>query len=99
MMKRRVALTIAGMALAPAIAFAQAPGPNTLVIGGGTDASTLDPDDISSRDTANIAQHIWASLFQVTQEGKIVPYLAEILHGIRRRYEVDLQAQCGSHMP
>ncbi len=67
MMKRRVALTIAGMALAPAIAFAQAPGANTLVLAGGTDASTLDPDDITSRDTANIAQHIWASLFQITQ--------------------------------
>ena len=54
-----------------------APGPTTLVVANGTDAATLDPADISSRDTANIAQHIFASLFQVTPEGKIVPYLAE----------------------
>ncbi len=76
-MKRRLALALAGIAAAPAIALAQAPGPNTLVVGYGTDASTLDPADISSRDTANIAQHIWGTLFQVTAEGKIVPYLAD----------------------
>jgi peptide/nickel transport system substrate-binding protein len=76
-MKRRLALALAGIAAAPAIALAQAPGPNTLVVGFGTDASTLDPADISSRDTANIAQHIWGTLFQVTAEGKIVPYLAD----------------------
>ncbi len=76
-MKRRLALALAGIAAAPAMALAQAPGPNTLVVGYGTDASTLDPADISSRDTANIAQHIWGTLFQVTAEGKIVPYLAD----------------------
>lgn len=54
-----------------------APSRTTLVVANGTDASTLDPADISSRDTANIAQHIWATLFQATPEGQIVPYLAE----------------------
>ncbi|MHB2165936.1 ABC transporter substrate-binding protein [Alsobacter sp. R-9] len=73
----RLAAMLAGVAAVPAIALAQAPSANTLVIGYGTDASTLDPDDISSRDTANIAQHIFGTLFQITEEGKIVPYLAE----------------------
>jgi peptide/nickel transport system substrate-binding protein len=70
------ALALLG-ALSTPLAAQNAPSRTTLVIANGTDASTLDPADISSRDTANIAQHMWATLFQVTPEGTIVPYLAE----------------------
>ena len=70
-------LTAAGLAAIPAVALAQVPGPDTLVLAGGTDASTLDPDDITSRDTANIAQHIWGSLLQISDSGKIEPYFAQ----------------------
>jgi peptide/nickel transport system substrate-binding protein len=72
------AMVAAGvLAGGPPAAAQNAPSRTTLVIANGTDASTLDPADISARDTANIAQHIWGSLFQVTPEGQIVPYLAE----------------------
>ena len=71
-----IALGLLGPGAGPLVA-QNAPSRTTLVIANGTDASTLDPADISSRDTANIAQHIWGTLFQVTPEGQIVPYLAE----------------------
>jgi peptide/nickel transport system substrate-binding protein len=71
-----LALGLFGIAALPVVA-QNAPSRTTLVVANGTDASTLDPADISSRDTANIAQHIWGTLFQVTPAGEIVPYLAE----------------------
>jgi peptide/nickel transport system substrate-binding protein len=72
------AVAAAGIAFGAADVAAQnTPSRTTLVVANGTDAATLDPADISSRDTANIAQHIWATLFQTTPEGQIVPYLAE----------------------
>jgi peptide/nickel transport system substrate-binding protein len=59
------------------LALAQAPDENTLVIAQSTDASTLDPDEIGSRSEANIADHIWGTLYQVTSDGQVSPYLAE----------------------
>ncbi len=72
-MKRLVIL----LSLLLSLAFSQAPDESTLVVAQSVDASTFDPADISSRNTANIAQHIWATLYQTTAEGEIEPYLAE----------------------
>lgn len=70
----------AGLALGGMIATgaaAQAPSADTLVVAQSADATTLDPADISARPAANVAQHIWGTLFQVTPAGEIVPYFAE----------------------
>jgi peptide/nickel transport system substrate-binding protein len=63
-------LALAGPALA-------APPDDTIVIGLSADASTFDPAQISSRDNANIAKHIFAALFNVTYEGEVQPYLVK----------------------
>ncbi|MGV3650606.1 MAG: ABC transporter substrate-binding protein [Devosia sp.] len=63
-------MALAGQALA-------APPDNTVVVGFGADASTFDPAQISSRDNANIAKHIFATLFTVTYEGEVQPYLVD----------------------
>jgi peptide/nickel transport system substrate-binding protein len=73
-----IALALAHLAFGALPAAAQnTPSRTTLVVAFGTDAATLDPPQNSSRDTANIMQHIWGSLFETTPEGRIVPYLAE----------------------
>ena len=59
------------------LALAQMPDENTLVIAQSVDASTMDPPDIGSRPAANIAKHIWGQLFEITETGDIVPFLAE----------------------
>ncbi|MEX2500833.1 MAG: ABC transporter substrate-binding protein [Trueperaceae bacterium] len=67
------------LALAAALAtmaYAQAPGPDTLVIAQSVDADSMDPAQISSRPAANIAAHIWGALLETTSDGEIVPYLA-----------------------
>lgn len=71
-------LLLAGAALmtGPAVAHA-APPANTIVVGLSADASTFDPAQISSRDNANIAKHIFATLFTVTFAGEIEPYLVD----------------------
>lgn len=69
-------LIFLGLMLA-GLVFAQAPDENTLVIAQSVDASTMDPPDIGSRPAANIAKHLWGQLFEITETGDIVPYLAE----------------------
>ena len=54
-----------------------APADDTLVVGLSADASSFDPAQISSRDNANIAKHIFATLFTVNFEGEIKPYLVD----------------------
>lgn len=67
-------LLILPVLAAPALA---APPDDTLVVGLSADASSFDPAQIASRDNANIAKHIFATLFTVNFEGEIKPYLAE----------------------
>jgi len=67
---------IFGLILA-SLSFAQMPDENTLVIAQSVDASTMDPPDIGSRPAANIAKHLWGQLFEITESGDIVPFLAE----------------------
>ncbi len=50
---------------------------DTVVVAQGVDAATLDPAQISSRDSANIADHLWVTLFEVDENGQMKPYLAQ----------------------
>lgn len=63
--------------LAPTIPAYAAPPADTLVVGISADASTFDPPQIGSRDNANIASHIFGSLYDTDADGKLVPNLAE----------------------
>ncbi len=73
---KRILLAGAALLACPALALA-APPDDTIVVGLSADASTFDPAQISSRDNANIAKHIFATLFNVTFEGEVQPYLVE----------------------
>ena len=52
---------------------------NTIVIGLSSDITTFEPGMISSRDNANIARHIFGSLFALDAEGEHLPDLAHSL--------------------
>ena len=75
----RKSLLLAGLAafVAPISLAHATPPDDTLVLGISADASTFDPAAISSRDNANIAKHIFGTLYEVNAEGKIVPQMAE----------------------
>ena len=60
-----------------AVSYAQMPDENTLVVAQSVDGSTFDPAEIGSRPEANIAQHLFATLYQASAEGELTPYLAE----------------------
>ncbi len=70
-------LAAIGTALLFGTAHAQRPGPDTLVVAQTTDPDSLDPAQIRSRDASNIAQHVFATLYEVDREGNLSPYLAE----------------------
>lgn len=53
-----------------------APPADTLVVGLSSDLTTLDPAQISSRDNANVARHIFRTLQRVEADGSIVDDLA-----------------------
>jgi peptide/nickel transport system substrate-binding protein len=53
------------------------PALKTLTIAQTADADTLDPSDIDSTDTLNIARLLFATLYRVSPDGKLQPYLAE----------------------
>jgi peptide/nickel transport system substrate-binding protein len=61
---------------------AEANGPalKTLTIAQTADADTLDPSDIDSTDTLNIARLLFLTLYKVSPDGKLQPYLAESYH-------------------
>ncbi len=76
-MKHRNTLLVFILAfLMAGFAFAQMPNENTLIVAQSVDASTMDPPDIGSRPAANIASHLWAQLYEITESGDIIPYLA-----------------------
>jgi len=70
-------LTIASALVLAPLAAQAAPPDDTIVLGISSDASSFDPDQIASRDNANIAKHIFATLFTVNFEGEIKPYLVD----------------------
>ena len=52
---------------------------DTIVIGLSADITTFEPGMISSRDNANIAQHIFGTLFRLDPDGEHLPDLAHTL--------------------
>lgn len=52
---------------------------DTIVVGLSADVTTFEPGMISSRDNANIAAHIFGSLFALSPEGEHLPELAHTL--------------------
>src|ERR1700761_3970920 len=52
-------------------------GGKTLIFSQASDADTLDPADITSKDTMNIAHMIFGALYSVSNDGELKPYLAE----------------------
>jgi peptide/nickel transport system substrate-binding protein len=54
----------------------QTPDENTLVIAQSVDAPSLDPSDIRATTTYNIILHLFGTLYEITDNGEIVPYLA-----------------------
>lgn len=75
-MRNWAALTALCVAL-PVLPALAAPDKDTIVIGISADATTFDPAQISSRDNANIAEHIFGTLYEVTPEGKVEPSMAQ----------------------
>ncbi|MEM6528053.1 MAG: ABC transporter substrate-binding protein [Chloroflexota bacterium] len=75
--KGAVALIVTVLAVLPFIVNAQ-PGPDdtTLVIAQTVDTDGWEPSEVNSRAEANIFGHLFASLYQITETGEIVPYLA-----------------------
>ncbi len=49
---------------------------STLTIAQGVDMESMEPDNLNSASSVNIADLLWVRLLQVTPEGKLVPYLA-----------------------
>lgn len=76
---RHLAVTGAsGLLLATTAALAQ-PAENTIVVGLSADITTFEPANISSRDNANIARHIFGTLYTISGDGEVSPDLAENL--------------------
>src|SRR5260221_4954698 len=70
-------IALAAFALATGQAVAQAPDAKTVVIGVSSDSDSWDPDEITSRDAANIEKLMFGTLYDVAADGKLVPYLAD----------------------
>ena len=51
--------------------------PTRLVVAQSVDVQGLEPSNVNSRAESNIFQHMYATLFEITASGAIVPYLAE----------------------
>jgi peptide/nickel transport system substrate-binding protein len=79
-MKRRSTLLVATTASLALAAAAQAqPAADTIVVGLSADINTFEPANISSRDNANIARHIFGTLYTISGDGEVSPDLAENL--------------------
>ena len=76
-MSNRLAAAAALLALAATPAWAQRPDATTAVVAFSTDAQTLEPAAMNSRDTQNIADHLFGSLYEIGDDGHISPYLAD----------------------
>ena len=69
---------MASTVIAGATSFALAsPADDTIVVGFGSDISTLDPGEIGSRSDANVAGHIFTTLTRISESGEVTPNLAE----------------------
>ncbi len=61
----------------PLAVHAQTPDEKTLVIGQSVDIGLLDPSAVSSRSEANIFGHLYGTLYEISDDGSIKPYLAK----------------------
>lgn len=75
----RVGKTIGLTGLALGLAACAAPVDNTLTVALSADLTTFEPGMISARDNANVARHIFASLYSLGPGGEHEPELAESL--------------------
>jgi peptide/nickel transport system substrate-binding protein len=57
-------------------AFAQTPDDTTLVIAQSVDVGALEPALVGSRAESNIFNHLFATLFEIADDGTLQPYLA-----------------------
>jgi peptide/nickel transport system substrate-binding protein len=80
MTRTRHLLLAAGAGLALAAPAAAQVSEDTLVVGLSADITTFEPAAISSRDNANIARHIFDTLFSIEGDGSVVPDLATELN-------------------
>jgi peptide/nickel transport system substrate-binding protein len=79
-MRPITSLLWAGTASIALAAAAQAqPADDTIVVGLSADITTFEPANISSRDNANIARHIFGTLYTISGDGEVTPDLAENL--------------------
>ncbi|MBC7809940.1 MAG: ABC transporter substrate-binding protein [Burkholderiales bacterium] len=63
-------------ALSTALVNAQTPDEETLVIGQSVDVSAMEPSLVTSRAEANIFGHLYATLYEIADDGTLQPYLA-----------------------
>lgn len=70
------ALLTVVLMLMPLVVSAQTPDETTLVIAQSVDAGSLDPSLIGSRSESNILGHVFATLYEISDTGELVPYLA-----------------------
>jgi len=77
-LNRLILLVIAIFALTVVVS-AQAPAPSetVLVVAQSTDVTSLDPPQIGSRPDANIAHHLFSTLYGIDVDGNIYPVLAD----------------------
>ena len=75
---RHLAVAGASSLLLATTALAQ-PAEDTIVVGLSADITTFEPANISSRDNANIARHIFGTLYTMSGDGAVSPDLAENL--------------------
>ena len=79
-MRPLTSLLWAGTASLALVAAAHAqPADDTIVVGLSADITTFEPANISSRDNANIARHIFGTLYTIAGDGTVTPDLAENL--------------------
>ncbi len=74
---RMIALVVIVLGLTVMVG-AQAPGPddNTLVVAQTVDTDGWEPSEVNSRPEANIFNHMFATLYEITVSGVLEPYLA-----------------------
>jgi len=75
--RRFLVVAVMSLFILPLAVHAQTPDANTIVIAQGVDISSFDPSAANSRSDTNILGHIFATLYEVDDGGKFVPYLAK----------------------
>ena len=75
-LRRLLFVSLLLLVAVPLAVRAQTPDEKTLVVAQSVDISGMEPNMISSRAEANIANEIFGTLYEVNSKGAIVPYLA-----------------------